>query len=218
MFEGIRAEAERRNTVLWNLVGKIDEQCDNTWLAWDALTSDVKELGSRAHDLWPEDQAASLPLYEEAAAGGHPYAMVWAGWCYTIGNAVRPDHDRAHEYFSQAMSAGSWMATTYRARLYDRQEKRDLALGLLGDGVKVGHLASYFWLAWLRWRYEPTRKTAQAIRPFLDHAIRDGHPGARWLLAKLMMRGQYGLRRIPEGMRNASKLSAECASIAQQET
>jgi len=43
----------------------------------------------------------------------------------------------------------------------------------------------------------------------VEHAAAKGHPGGRWLKAKLLFKGHMGVMRVAEGYRILRKLSGE---------
>lgn len=200
-FPEIQKDLKLRRKALWNRVDEIDARCGNSSTIRSDLPEPVKEIGRQAREALERDPSSALALYEEAASLGDPHAMVAAGWMYEYAIGTERNSDKAYDYYHQAMGLGSWQAVIYYARQMDRLGHRDICISMLEDAVEVDHLGAYFWLAWFRYKYDPTRRTAASLRPLLDHAIGEGHPGAKWLLARLLVRGKYGFTRIGEGIR-----------------
>lgn len=193
--------------------------CDALWLArWEE--ANAWERAQAGHDtLWwndPEpacaliekmddlggaDPEAALALLHEAAEEGSAWAMHAVGSYYETGTIVAADADRALDYYHRAICAGSWMATIDYARLLADQGHVEDSEAVLQDGVRLEFVPAYFWLAWLRYERAPTRATCREIRPLLDHAAEQDHPGAQLILARFMAKGKFGLRQIPRGFR-----------------
>ena len=93
------------------------------------------------------------------------------------------------------------MATIAYARLLAEHGQLDESESVLRDGVNRDFAPAYFWLAWLRYERAPTRATCRAIRPLLDYAAVQGHPGAKQTLGRLMVKGRLGLFAIPGGLK-----------------
>ena len=180
--------------------------------AWDVANSNHDELwweeSDRNRELIEEAVArmeaepeAAFRMFQEAAAAGSPYALEVVGWHYDTGTVVETDFGQAEDHYYRAISAGSWMATIAYARLLAAHDYFDEAETVLQDGVDLDFIPASFWLAQLRYERAPTRATCREIRPLLDYAIEQGHPGAKQMLGRLMTKGKYGLLAIPRGFR-----------------
>jgi TPR repeat protein len=180
--------------------------------AWERANSNQDELwwtdSDRNRALIEEAQArqgadpeAAFQMLLEAAEAGSAGAMESVGWHYDSGTVVTADFDRAADYYRRAICAGSWMATIAYARLLAEHGHFDECENVLRDGVRLDFVAAYFWLAWLRYDRSPTRATCREIRPLLDYAAEQGHPGAKQTLGRLMTKGKFGILAIPRGLK-----------------
>jgi hypothetical protein len=70
---------------------------------------------------------------------------------------------------------------------------------ILQVGVDQDWAPAIFWQAWYRHRRSDSKETYQAILPMLKTAAGRGHPAARMVLAGCMVRGKFGLFRVPIG-------------------
>jgi len=127
--------------------------------------------------------------------------MEQVGWHYWTGTGVVADNASALEYYHRAVVGGSWVATIGYARLLAEVGRQDECETVLKDGVALDFAPAYFWLAWLRYMQSKTPKVRREVRPLLEHAVRQGHPAAKFFLSRWMARGQLGLMEIPRGWR-----------------
>jgi hypothetical protein len=193
--------------------------CDALWeshwdqsFGWERAHSNDDELWWRDSDrnraLMEEVQAcqnadpeAAFRMLLEAAEAGSARALESVGWHYASGTVVAADFDQAAVYYHRAIGAGSWMATIAYARLLAKHGHFEESENVLRDGVRLDFVPAYFWLAWLRYDRSPTRATCREIRPLLDYAAEQGHPGAKQTLGRLMVKGKFGIRAIPRGLK-----------------
>ena len=192
--------------------------------AWERAHSNDREMWSKESDqtratlnaaaAMSETDPAALQLYLGAAQAGSVIAMGRVGWQYWTGTGTTPDLAKAQEYYRRAIQGGSWSATIHYARLLDELGHYDICDEILEDGVAVGFVPAYFWLAWLRYKRSKTREACREGRPLLEYAARAGHPGARRKLAQWMLLGRFGPREIFRGLRLSFRLVHEYAGEA----
>lgn len=193
--------------------------CEALWRSHREQSDDWERAHSNHDELWWRDSDRNRALIEEAAErqdadpqaafrmlveaaeAGSPQAMESVGWHYHSGTVVAADFDRAADYYHRAIGAGSWMATIAYARLLEEHGHFDDCETVLRDGVQLDFVPAYFWLARLRYERSTTRATCREIRPLLDYAAKQGHPGAKLTLARLMVKGRFGILAIPRGLR-----------------
>jgi TPR repeat protein len=193
--------------------------CDAIWQSHWNESDDWERTHSNDDELWWKDSdrnralideaythldadpERAFKLFVEAAEAGSPRALETVGSFYDTGTVVAADFDRAADHYHRAICAGSWMATIAYARLLAAHGDVDACEQVLHDGVELDFVPAYFWLAWLRYERAPTRATCRAIRPLLDYAADQGHPGAKNTLGRLMTKGKFGLLSIPRGLK-----------------
>lgn len=205
----LRSEVKARNSKFWKMVDRVDRvNWSNDWELWNALPEAARTAFDEGVEVYADDKASALAHFEASAALDNPVAMVLVGHLYASGTGAAPDMDRAIAFYRDALDAGSWNATIWYAREMDILGHHDVAIETLEDGIEADHIPSFFWLAWLRYKRHRTRKTARAVLPLIEYAMRYEHPGAMWLMGKLMMTGKLGLWRIPAGFRFAIRHGA----------
>jgi TPR repeat protein len=184
---------------------------------WSKESERTQELIKRASAMSVADPAA-FELYREAADAGSVMSIGRIGWQYWTGTGTSADLGKAQEYYRRAIQGGSWTATIHYARLLAELGHYDTSDKVLEDGVAVGFVPAYFWLAWLRYKRSKTREACRKVRPLLEYAARAGHPGARRKLAYWMLLGRFGPREIFRGVllniRLASWYAGEAAKDA----
>lgn len=192
----------------WQKVHRWEQDHSNDhelWLADSDVDRERNETACAIADTQPEH---AFRLFLESAAAGSVWAMETVGCYYWIGTGATPDFGKARDYYHRAIRGGSWMATIGYARLLAAHGEHVQSEEVLEDGVRRDFAPAFFWQAWLRFKRSPTRRTAREIRPLLEHACGQGHPGAELILARLMIFGKLGFDAVPEGLRRIRKIVA----------
>jgi TPR repeat protein len=201
---------ERVRQRFWRHSDAWERTLSSDWEVSSKETDQAREALNAAAAMRETDPAA-LQLYLEAAEAGSVFAMGRVGWQYWTGTGTAPDLAKAQDYYRRAIEGGSWMATIHYAKLLDELGHRDTCDQVLEDGVAVGFVPAYFWLAWLRYKRSRTRKACREVRPLLEYAARAGHPGARRKLSQWMLLGRFGPREIFRGVLLNFRLAREYA-------
>ncbi len=199
MEPGLSCEAILRSH--WNESDDWERTHSNDDELWWKDSDRNRALIEEAYDRQDADPEGAFRMFVEAAEAGSPRAMETVGSYYETGTVVTADFDQAADHYYRAICAGSWMATIAYARLLAAHGDGDECEAMLRDGVELDFVPAYFWLAWLRYERTPTRATCRAIRPLLDYAANQGHPGAKKTLGTLMAKGKFGLLAIPRGLK-----------------
>lgn len=168
---------------------------------WWEDTDDNRALIEAAIARQDAEPEAAFRMFQEAAEAGSPYAMELVAWHYDTGSVVAADFAQAADHYCRAINAGSWMATVMYARLLAAHDYVEECEEVLQGGIELDFVPASYWLAWLRYERSPTRETCREIRPLLDYAAGQGHPGAKNLLGRLMTGGKFGLLAIPKGFK-----------------
>jgi TPR repeat protein len=181
--------------------------------AWERSASNEEELLSlesdhswammrRAAQLEDTDPPAAFKLYLEAVEAGSTWSLEKIGLHYWAGTGVAADAQMAKAYFQRAIDGGSWMATIYYARLLSDLGRHDECERALESSVASDFVPAYFWLAWFRFQRSKTTKVRrEKVRPLIEYAAGRGHPEAKVMLARWMVRGKFGSRYIARGLR-----------------
>ena len=199
LWEEIR---ERDNAAFWERTYAWEESASN-YVEPRANEPDERWiLIERGNILSDSSPAIALEFYTEAAEAGSVWSMEMVGWQYWNGIGVVADTSLALDYYHRAILGGSWGATIPYARLLAKVGRQEDCENYLRECVASDFLPAYFWLAWLRYNRDKTSTVRREVRPLLEYAARQGHPGARGLLARWMARGQLGLLNVPRGWVN----------------
>ena len=194
--------------------------------AWESAHSNEYELWSKVSDqqrgmldtakaIRSGDAAAAFRLYLDLANDGVVWAMEVVGYCYQhgCGTSAPPDFERARTYYKRAMEAGSSMAMLKYAWLLANRGQIVVSERLLQESAEAGFIPAYYWLARCRFRQSSDRQTCREIKPLLVRAADAGHPAAAEMLARLRMRGKFGFREIPRGVREMWQIAGELGAV-----
>ena len=157
------------------------------------------ELVERAYAVQETDPLDAHELMLDAAEAGSAWAMNVVALRYWTGTVVEADLGWAEEYYRRAMETGSWMAAIHLARLLAEQGRHDDCETMLRDCVSRDFVPAYFWLAFLRYQRQKSRKVRREIKPLLVRAAEAWHPAAHAHLGIWMVIGRFGLLDIPAG-------------------
>ncbi len=125
--------------------------------------------------------------------------MIEIASCYEFGRGVLRDEAEADQWYFRAFEGGSQFAMLKCAKAAASRQDFALCEEILKVGVDQDWPPAVFWLAWYRHRQSGSRATYRAIRPLLEKAAKRGHPAARMILGNLMVRGKFGVFRVPQG-------------------
>lgn len=176
----------------------------NDYELWLEAPAEDRERASAAIAGWSADPEGGLRMFTALADGG----MAWAMEATASRHVVAGDIERARDYYRRAIEAGSWMATIGYARLLAGQGEFETCEAVLRDGVEADFIPAHFWLARYRLKQSRSVATCRAVRPLLEHAAAAGHPAAEAFLANIKVRGKFGLREIPAGFQEISRVIA----------
>lgn len=192
---------------------------DNFWEAiwarsdaWELLASNEDEILSgesdhcwaiiqRAAEIQDIKPSAAFQLYRQAVEAGSIWSLEKIGCDYWAGRGIAADPKMAMEYFHRAICAGSWMSTIYYARLLAEFGRDGECERTLENGTASDFVPAYFWLAWFRYqKFKNTKARREEVKPLIEYAAERGHPGAKVMLARWMVRGKFGSRYILRGL------------------
>lgn len=169
-------------------------------------------------DLEPGHPEQAFANRLELAEAGSPTAMYLIARAYDTGSGVSADSWQAMNWYYRAICAGSWTATIDYARLLDKVGEYEACDQVLKDGIDADLATSRYLLARLRYERAPGRKAAREVRPLLDRASKQGHPGAEREISRLMFLGKFGFGQIREGSRRIVALKRRYENELPSET
>jgi len=207
--------SDKERNCIWYQADRWEDDFAQKWEPWDDDES-RRLRASAAAKLVEIDSQAGLREFLELSELGSAWSMRWVGHLYSGAHGIERNAKLAEDYFRKALCAGSWLATIPYANCLYRRGAHDKWPSTLADGVDRGFVPAFYWQAWNHYRLSPSRKTAQEMRPLLQRAAREGHPGAKALLARWSMRGRFGFGQIWRGLRMSRELVYECAKWSAQ--
>jgi TPR repeat protein len=169
---------------------------------WDILQADPFKdevlAAIRLHDASPKEGFVQLLDF---ANRGSIYSAPYVAWSYAVGWGVPKDPEEAQAWYRRAFEGGSDRGLLdYGADLVSR--------GQIGEAEKVyeagwqrGFVPAVYRLIRLNLRSTLPLAERLAWKVPLEWAASEGHPGARYLLSKYLIRGLFGVRGIPLGLR-----------------
>jgi len=172
----------------------------------------------RAEKLREDDPKAAFAQLHALAEAGSVWSMLLTGYAYLTGEGTTADEAAAEQWLRRAAGLGCQDAQLRLGSLY--RKRRDFVeceriYGMGPDGVWSP--ATYY-LAWAKLRQPATPQRTQDARRLLELAASQGDIEAELDLSVLMVRGRFGMRLIPVGLRRsfpaAGRAVAFCDSTA----
>lgn len=186
---------------------------DVTWqksAEWDKKHANSAELAERESDgdviyraiayYDSGDFPAAFQIWSELAAQGSVWSMIELGRCFQHGCGVERDIAKADDWYKRAFAGGSQVAMLKCAKAAALRNDYTACEAILEIGVNQDWTPAIFWQAWYRHEQSESTETYRTILPMLRKAAERGHPAARMCLASFMLRGKFGLHRVPLGL------------------
>jgi hypothetical protein len=137
---------------------------------------------------------------------------------YHTGTGTTQDWAQAEKWLVRAYQAGSDYGLICLGCLYERSERSEKAQEVYRAGVARGFVPAMVYLAasyrksadWAQRRHETLK--------LLEHGQAAGDLFARHWLTTAMVRGWFGLRCIPEGIRRLPGVAHDMAALVEDET
>lgn len=186
---------------MWGRSDRWEVDRSNEWELWEANSILYEERISQALTLSTTDPVAAFALYRELAEAGSVYCMERTAWRYSTGTGVPVDISKALEYYRRAFDAGSKMAMIDYARLLEEEDGHNDWPAVLETGIEQCFVPASFWRAWLSYKQCRSGKAAREVKPLLEYAAAEGHPGAQFTLALFTGQGKFGFWQIPRSFR-----------------
>lgn len=154
----------------------------------------------RAYALLASDDASAVQEFKALSEAGSTKSMIYLGYLFREGKGVSADLKEAEIWFKRAYESGSITGLFYLGRLYMRLENYSESEKIFLEGADRNYPPAIYWLARLYYRDPPRWKRLNEARPLLELAQDRGHIWARRDLARLYMRGAFGMDQIPRGI------------------
>lgn len=195
----------------WERASKWEDDFSRDWEPWED-DENLRTQLSDAVELLETNASQALELLIALADKGSVSAMRWVGYLYDGHFGVEENQEMVGEYLHRALCAGSWSSTVSYANFLYRRGEHNYWPSVLEDGMEQGFVPAFFWYGWNKYRLRPSNRVAREVRPLILRAVKAGHPGAEYLLARWTARGRFGLRKIPEGFRLIISIVAKASA------
>jgi TPR repeat protein len=164
------------------------------------------------------DPAESFRQYLALAERGSVWCMATVGQMFQTGTGTTQDLAQAEKWLVRAYQAGSDYGLICVGCLYERSKRSEKAQEVYRTGVERGFVPAMVYLA-ASYRKSPdwTQRRNEALK-LLEHGRAAGDLFARHWLATGMVRGWFGIRYIPEGIRRLPSVAHDLAVLVEDET
>jgi TPR repeat protein len=163
------------------------------------------------------DPAESFRQYLALAERGSVWSMAAVGQMLQTGTGTERDLAQAEKWLVRAYQAGSDYGLICLGYLYERSERSEKAQEVYRAGVSRGFVPAMVYLA-ASYQKSPDwpQRRHEALK-LLKHGRAAGDLFARHWLTKAMVRGWFGLRYIPEGIRRLPSIAHDMAALVEDE-
>jgi TPR repeat protein len=193
--------------------------------AWLHAQSNNVEILERETDLSAVNQAyeetdpaESFRQYLVLAEKGSVWSMATVGWMLQTGTGTEQDLSQAEKWLVRAYQTGSDYGLICLGCLYERSERSEKAQEVYRAGVARGFVPAMVYLA-ASYRKSPdwAQRRHEVLKLLEDGRAADDLFARRWLTTA-MVRGWFGLRYIPEGLRRLPSVSHDMAALLEDDT
>jgi len=172
---------------------------------------------AQAYDLLKTDPVQGFKEYLALAEQGSVWSMASVGAAFQKGLGTPPDLAQAEKWYRRAYDGGSDHGLLWLGQLYQRQRQYAKAEQVYRTGAERGWAPAMCRLAWVYSKSPAWPQKRKEALSLLERASAAGDLSARHFLAIAMMRGWFGLRRIPEGIRLTVKVSDDLYELVKDE-
>jgi TPR repeat protein len=199
---------------------------DKITLAWlEAQTNSVAimereadpALIYQAHDLLETDAAESFRQYLALAESGSVWSMAIVGHGFENGTGTARDLAQAETWYLRAYRAGSDHGLLWLGHLYQESKQYQKAQDVFRTGVERGFTPAMVRLASCYWHSADRPQRRDEALALFERGSAAGDLSARRFLGSLMIRGSFGLRRIPAGIRLLFRVAKEMDNFVENE-
>jgi TPR repeat protein len=164
------------------------------------------------------DPAESFRQYLTLAERESVWCMAAVGQMFQTGTGTTQDLTQAEKWLVRAYQAGSDYGLICLGCLYERSERSEKAQEVYRAGVARGFVSAMVYLA-ASYRRSPewTQRRHEMLK-LLEQGRAGGDLFARHWLTTAMVRGWFGLRYIPEGIRRLPGVAHDMAALVEDET
>jgi hypothetical protein len=171
----------------------------------------------QAYDLLKTDPAESFRQFLALAESGSVWSMATVGQLFESGTGTARDSAQAEEWLLRAYRAGSDYGLIWLGLLYQERSLHEKAQDVFHTGVERGFEPAMFYLARSYWNSAEWPQRRDETLALLKRGSAAGDLWAKRFLANAMMRGYFGLRLIPAGIRLLLNFAEDLAELVEDE-
>ena len=152
----------------------------------------LKDAVNASLKLMKESPEEGFTQLLDFATRGSLYSMNYVAFCYAVGRGVAKDPTEAEIWYRRTFERGSdWGALEYGECLAAKGELEE-ARQVYEEAWRRGFVPAAYRLVRLYLRPNLSLAQRLAWKPALEWAVDRGHPAARFLLAKYLVRAGSG--------------------------
>ena len=177
---------------------------------------DLKALGE-ATRLWKTDPKSAFPRLSALARRGSVMSMLLVGLSYEQGTGVTADPALAEQWYNSPSRKVPRRGELLLRTLYEKRFDFTRCEQVYSVGADSGWAPALYRLARMRLLPPRTPSQLEEARVLLQQAAAQGDLGAQIDLMRLLLRGRFGLRRIPSGLRLCVDTGRKCEALLRTE-
>lgn len=142
----------------------------------------------------------ALGKYRGLAHRGSIAAQLHLGWMYQEGTGVQRSLEEACKWYQKAADSNSPLGQYYLGLLHAQEENYQLAIEWLNEAAEQGYMPALYRLGKM---YETGKGVAAnelKAHQYFERASKLGHLFAQRAIAGKMIKGRYGITKIPKGL------------------
>ena len=168
---------------------------------WDLLEADpFKDEARDAARLIETSPEAAFDRLLALAKQGSLYSMNFVAWCLVVGTGATEDVDEAMAWYQRAYEGGSDRALLEFGAFLVWKGQTVEAEQVYEAGWQRAFVPAVYRLIRMRLKPSLPLRTRLTWKPSLEWAAAAGHPAARHLLSRYLLRGWFGVLGIPRGV------------------
>lgn len=197
---------------------------ENAWFEAQSNNVEIMERETdpaaihQAYDLLKTDPAESLRQYLALAEQGSVWSMASVGQMFQSGTGTAQDLAQAEKWLHRAYRAGSDYGLIWLGILYEHSGQSEKAQEVYRTGIERGFVPAMIRLAACYRRSPDWVQRRQEVLTLLECGPAADDLFARHWLTSAMIRGRFGLRLIPEGIRRLPGVAHDMANLLKDET
>jgi hypothetical protein len=156
----------------------------------------------------------ALDEYRILADGGSIAAQLRIGWFYQEGLGVPRNTDEACQWYKKAAENGSSLGQFYLGSLYAREKNYQQAVDMLNKAAAQNYMPAMYRLGQMYDAGEGVAPDRKKALEYIEQAAEMGHLFAQRNIAGRMIKGDYGITKIPQGLYQFVKILWDVVRIA----